>query len=184
MVLAAVDDLLFSSKIRATAKQAGVDVTFARSPQEILDQANGAEALAGHLRPEQREDRSGGDDCGAQGRPRAERVARSRVRLARAHRAHRLGAERGRRSGAAAVCVRRRTSPTFSCLPRAPPLITRADVEAAAARLVAVCAAHAAAALGLALVDRRSARLAQARNPPGNLLLQVPRRAERGAAPV
>jgi CheY-like chemotaxis protein len=39
MVLAAVDDLLFSSKIRATAKQAGVDVTFARSPQEILDQA-------------------------------------------------------------------------------------------------------------------------------------------------
>jgi DNA-binding NarL/FixJ family response regulator len=39
MVLAAVDDLLFSSKIRATAKQAGVEVTFARSPQEILDQA-------------------------------------------------------------------------------------------------------------------------------------------------
>jgi DNA-binding NarL/FixJ family response regulator len=39
MVLAAVDDLLFSSKIRATAKQAGVDVTFARTPQEILDQA-------------------------------------------------------------------------------------------------------------------------------------------------
>lgn len=40
MVLAAVDDLLFSSKIRATAKQAGVEVTFARSPQEVLDQAN------------------------------------------------------------------------------------------------------------------------------------------------
>jgi DNA-binding NarL/FixJ family response regulator len=39
MVLAAVDDLLFSSKIRATAKQAGVDVIFARSPQEVLDQA-------------------------------------------------------------------------------------------------------------------------------------------------
>jgi DNA-binding NarL/FixJ family response regulator len=39
MVLAAVDDLLFSSKIRATAKQAGVDVTFARSPQEVIDQA-------------------------------------------------------------------------------------------------------------------------------------------------
>ena len=38
MVLAAVDDLLFSSKIRATAKQAGVEVIFARSPQEILDQ--------------------------------------------------------------------------------------------------------------------------------------------------
>jgi DNA-binding NarL/FixJ family response regulator len=39
MVLAAVDDLLFSSKIRATAKQAGVEVTFARSPDEILQQA-------------------------------------------------------------------------------------------------------------------------------------------------
>jgi len=39
MVLAAVDDLLFSSKIRTTAKQAGVDLAFARSPQEILEQA-------------------------------------------------------------------------------------------------------------------------------------------------
>ena len=39
MVLAAVDDLLFSSKIRATAKQAGVDLTFARSPEEVLQQA-------------------------------------------------------------------------------------------------------------------------------------------------
>jgi DNA-binding NarL/FixJ family response regulator len=39
MVLVAVDDLLFSSKIRATAKQAGVELTFARTPQEILEQA-------------------------------------------------------------------------------------------------------------------------------------------------
>jgi DNA-binding NarL/FixJ family response regulator len=39
MVLVAVDDLLFSSKIRATAKQAGVELAFARSPQEILDRA-------------------------------------------------------------------------------------------------------------------------------------------------
>jgi DNA-binding NarL/FixJ family response regulator len=39
MILVAVDDLLFSSKIRATAKQAGVELAFARSPQEILDQA-------------------------------------------------------------------------------------------------------------------------------------------------
>ena len=38
-VLVAVDDLLFSSKIRATAKQAGVDVVFARSPEEIVHQA-------------------------------------------------------------------------------------------------------------------------------------------------
>lgn len=36
MVLVAVDDLLFSSKIRATAKQAGVELTFARSPAEIV----------------------------------------------------------------------------------------------------------------------------------------------------
>jgi DNA-binding NarL/FixJ family response regulator len=38
-VLAAVDDLLFSSRIRATAKQVGVDVQFARTPDEILAQA-------------------------------------------------------------------------------------------------------------------------------------------------
>ena len=39
MILAAVDDLLFSSKIRTTAKQAGVELTFARTPSEILEQA-------------------------------------------------------------------------------------------------------------------------------------------------
>jgi DNA-binding NarL/FixJ family response regulator len=39
MVLVAVDDLMFSSKIRATAKLAGVDLSFARSATEILDQA-------------------------------------------------------------------------------------------------------------------------------------------------
>ncbi len=39
MILIAVDDLLFSSKIRATAKQAGVDISFARTPAEILEQA-------------------------------------------------------------------------------------------------------------------------------------------------
>jgi PleD family two-component response regulator len=39
MVLAAVDDLLFSSKIRATAKQLGVEIVFARSLQEVLAQA-------------------------------------------------------------------------------------------------------------------------------------------------
>jgi DNA-binding NarL/FixJ family response regulator len=39
MVLVAVDDLLFSSKIRAAAKQVGVELAFARSPSEILEQA-------------------------------------------------------------------------------------------------------------------------------------------------
>jgi chemosensory pili system protein ChpA (sensor histidine kinase/response regulator) len=39
MILVAVDDLLFSSKIRATAKQAGVELTFARTPADILAQA-------------------------------------------------------------------------------------------------------------------------------------------------
>ena len=36
MILAAVDDLLFSSKIRATAKQLEVTLQFARTPDEIL----------------------------------------------------------------------------------------------------------------------------------------------------
>ena len=39
MILVAVDDLRFSSKIRATAKQAGVELTFARTPEDILAQA-------------------------------------------------------------------------------------------------------------------------------------------------
>jgi PleD family two-component response regulator len=39
MILVAVDDLLFSSKIRTTAKLAGVELTFARTPSEIIDQA-------------------------------------------------------------------------------------------------------------------------------------------------
>jgi len=39
MVLVAVDDLLFSSKIRATAKQAGVELVFARSREQVIEQA-------------------------------------------------------------------------------------------------------------------------------------------------
>lgn len=38
MILVAVDDMLFSSKIRTTAKQAGVDIVFARTPADIIDQ--------------------------------------------------------------------------------------------------------------------------------------------------
>lgn len=38
MILAAVDDLLFSSKIRTTARQAGVELSFARTPAAILEQ--------------------------------------------------------------------------------------------------------------------------------------------------
>ena len=39
MILAAVDDLLFSSKIRTTAKLAGVELRFARTPEEIMERA-------------------------------------------------------------------------------------------------------------------------------------------------
>jgi DNA-binding NarL/FixJ family response regulator len=39
MVLVAVDDLLFSSKIRAAAKHAGVDLVFARTPADIIERA-------------------------------------------------------------------------------------------------------------------------------------------------
>jgi DNA-binding NarL/FixJ family response regulator len=42
MVLVAVDDLLFKSKIRATAKQAGVELAFAGSHGEVLSQARNA----------------------------------------------------------------------------------------------------------------------------------------------
>jgi CheY-like chemotaxis protein len=39
MILVAVDDFLFRSKIRATARQAGVDITFAKTAGELLEQA-------------------------------------------------------------------------------------------------------------------------------------------------
>ena len=39
MVLVAVDDLLFSSKIRTTARQLAVQIAFARTPDQILEQA-------------------------------------------------------------------------------------------------------------------------------------------------
>jgi DNA-binding NarL/FixJ family response regulator len=39
MVLVAVDDFLFRSKIRATAKQAGVELAFAASQADVLAQA-------------------------------------------------------------------------------------------------------------------------------------------------
>ena len=38
-ILAAVDDFLFRSKIRATAKHVKADVRFAQTPDEILSQA-------------------------------------------------------------------------------------------------------------------------------------------------
>lgn len=39
MILAIVDDLFFRSKIRTTAKHLGVPITFARSADELIEQA-------------------------------------------------------------------------------------------------------------------------------------------------
>jgi len=41
MILAAVDDLLFSSRIRGAARQLAVEVCFARSSEAVLEQARG-----------------------------------------------------------------------------------------------------------------------------------------------
>ena len=43
MILVAVDDLLFSSKIRAAAKQVGAELTFARTPEDIVANARALE---------------------------------------------------------------------------------------------------------------------------------------------
>jgi threonine dehydratase len=45
MVLAAVEDLLFSSKIRAVAKQVGADVVFARTSADVLTHARGSKPV-------------------------------------------------------------------------------------------------------------------------------------------
>ena len=39
MILVAVDDFLFRSKIRTTGKNAGVELSFPRTPDEMLEQA-------------------------------------------------------------------------------------------------------------------------------------------------
>jgi DNA-binding NarL/FixJ family response regulator len=39
MILAAIDDLLFSSKVRTVGKQVGAELEFARTPAEILEKA-------------------------------------------------------------------------------------------------------------------------------------------------
>jgi DNA-binding NarL/FixJ family response regulator len=39
MILVAVDDFLFRSKIRTVGKQAGVELSFPKSPAEMLEQA-------------------------------------------------------------------------------------------------------------------------------------------------
>jgi DNA-binding NarL/FixJ family response regulator len=39
MILVAVDDFLFRSKIRTTGKQAGVELSFPKTPDEVLEQA-------------------------------------------------------------------------------------------------------------------------------------------------
>src|ERR1700687_6112370 len=38
-IIAAVDDLMFSSKISTTARQLGIELSFARSPDDVLRQA-------------------------------------------------------------------------------------------------------------------------------------------------
>lgn len=45
-VIAAVDDLFFAAKIRGTAEQKGVEVSFAKSAERLLEEAKRGEAAA------------------------------------------------------------------------------------------------------------------------------------------
>ena len=58
MIIAAVDDLLFSSKIRSVAKPLGVETVFARTPDAVLAEARARKPAlvvldldAGRVRP-------------------------------------------------------------------------------------------------------------------------------------
>jgi DNA-binding NarL/FixJ family response regulator len=44
MIVAAVDDLLFSSKLRNAARHAGVDLAIARNPEAVIEQARASKA--------------------------------------------------------------------------------------------------------------------------------------------
>ena len=109
-------------------------MTFARSPQEVLDQAHAQKPLLVIF------DLNSGktDPVATIAALKADpALSASRVLAFASH----IHADSSPRRGMRAPirCCRglplRRTSPTSSCLPRARPLITRADVEAAAARL-------------------------------------------------
>ena len=48
-VLAAVDDMFFAAKIRATAEQLGLDVRFAKSAEDVLEKARRGLRVTNHL---------------------------------------------------------------------------------------------------------------------------------------
>ena len=182
MVLVAVDDLLFSSKIRATAKQAGVELTFARSPEEIIGQARATKPALVIFDLNSAQDRSHQHHLGAEGGPGARRDPRDRLRLARAHRAHRGGAEGGRRpgpprsafAGNLAEILLSAQSPTPDHQDRTSKLRRGASRRTS-------CARRCGDREWLSAASRRR-RLDQARRHPDDLLVQGPRRAERGVA--
>ena len=187
MILAAVDDLLFSSKIRTTAKLAGVELTFARTPPEILDQARA-------LRPAlvifdlNSTKANPIDTVTAMKRDPDLASIRTLGFVSHVH-TDLIDAARGagHRRGHGALGVRGAARRHPARAPRRardrsrPALTTVADVRAAARRIERPGPAHAAPALAVALGGGGRRRLPEARDPPADLLLQDPRRVQRRA---
>ena len=69
MILAILDDLLFTSKIKTDRKQLGVAISVARSLDGALAEMRAHRAVARDLRPEQSAHRSAWDRAGDEGRP-------------------------------------------------------------------------------------------------------------------
>ena len=99
----------FSSARRSARPRSRSASTFTSRgrPTRSSTQARSLHPDARHLRSEQRQDRSGQHDRGAQGGSRADLDPHDRLRLARARRSDRRGAPGRGRRGAAAVGVRR-----------------------------------------------------------------------------
>ena len=72
MIVCAIDDLIFSIKIKTAAKQLGVDIHFERARENVLPAGAREAAVAGHLRPEQLTPGADGGHRGDESRPGAE----------------------------------------------------------------------------------------------------------------
>ena len=106
-ILAAVDDLLFRSKIRTTAKHVGIEIVFAQTPDEMLAQARALKPSLVIIDLNSPKADAVNTIAALKADPDLAGISGDRIRVARSHRSDRRRARRRRGPGAAAIGVRR-----------------------------------------------------------------------------
>ena len=192
MVIAVVDDLLFSSKIRAVASQTGTQITFVRERAAIVDAVRrGAPTLVIFDL-----DRDALDPVGAIARDsrdrRSEGRPHRRLRFARACRPNRGRTRRGSHTGARAIGVRRDAGSASHLCRVSRGLVTHASTSRptyttlvlASGRIASVAWRTPLVRSGMALGTPGRGSLVETRVRPEHRLVQDPRGDKcRGASP-